>query len=201
MTRFAPSEPELRVVADELGLKLDDDGLRFFQAAVGITAEAYAALDAQPDCLPVSPYARGPVRRPSSQEDPHNAWYMKTEIKGADHGPLKGRTVAVKDNICVAGVPMMNGASTLEGYVPEIDATAVARLLDAGATIIGKTHCEHFCLSAGSHTNPHGPPHNPHRRGYTTGGSSSGSAAAVAAGEADMALPQDIDAVREGQCP
>ena len=47
----------------------------------------------------------------------------------------------------LAGVPMMNGASTLEGYVPDIDATVTNRLLDAGATIVGKAHCEFYCLS------------------------------------------------------
>ena len=63
----------------------------------------------------------------------------KTEIQGASTGKLKGKTVAVKDNVCVAGVPMMNGSSTLEGYVPNLDATIITRLLDAGATIKGRT--------------------------------------------------------------
>ena len=53
--------------------------------------------------------------------------------KDADLSALKGKTVAIKDNVCVAGVPMMNGSSTLEGYIPNIDATVVTRLLDAGA--------------------------------------------------------------------
>ena len=53
-------------------------------------------------------------------------------IEGAALGKLKGKTVALKDNICLAGVPMMNGASTLEGYVPDVDATVVQRILDAG---------------------------------------------------------------------
>jgi amidase len=91
----------------------------------------------------------------------------------------------------LAGVPMMNGASTLEGYVPNIDATVVTRILDAGGTIVGKAHCEYFCLSGGSHTSAAGPVHNPRRMGYSAGGSSSGSAALVAAGEADMALGGD----------
>jgi amidase len=84
-----------------------------------------------------------------------NAWYVKTEIRGAPRGPLHGRTVALKDNVCLAGVPMMNGASTLKGYTPDIDATLVTRLLDAGATIVGKAHCEYFCLSgAATRTRP-----------------------------------------------
>jgi amidase len=85
----------------------------------------------------------------------------------------------------------MNGASTMEGYVPEIDATVVARILDAGGTIAGKTVCEYFCFSGGSHTSATGPVHNPHRMGYSAGGSSSGSAAVVAAGEVPMALGGD----------
>ena len=63
----------------------------------------------------------------------------------------------------------MNGASTLEGYVPEIDATVVTRILDAGGIIAGKAHCEYFCLSGGSHTNATGAVHNPHRQGYSAG--------------------------------
>jgi amidase len=120
-----------------------------------------------------------------------NAWYVKTEIRGAPRGPLHGRTVALKDNVCLAGVPMMNGASTLKGYTPDIDATVVTRLLDAGATIVGKAHCEYFCLSGGSHTNATGPVHNPHKHGYSAGGSSSGSGALVGAGLVDMAIGGD----------
>jgi amidase len=99
--------------------------------------------------------------------------------------------VAVKDNVMVAGVPMMNGTALLEGYVPEIDATVVTRILDAGGEIVGKAHCEAMCLSGGSHTNATGPVHNPRRRGYSAGGSSSGSAALVAAGAVDMAIGGD----------
>ena len=66
----------------------------------------------------------------------------------------------------LAGVPMMNGASTLEGFIPDVDATVVTRLLDAGATIKGKATSEYFCLSGGSHTSAPGPVHNPHKRGY-----------------------------------
>ena len=85
----------------------------------------------------------------------------------------------------------MNGAATLQGYIPEIDATVVSRILDAGGTIVGKAHCEALCLSGGSHTNATGAVHNPHKMGYSAGGSSSGSAALVAAGEVDMAMGGD----------
>ncbi len=80
--------------------------------------------------------------RPHPAENEHGAWYWKTRIEGAPEGKLAGKTIALKDNICLAGVPMMNGASILEGYVPEIDATVVTRILEAGGTIVGKTVCE-----------------------------------------------------------
>ena len=86
---------------------------------------------------------------------------------------------------------MMNGASVLEGYVPELDATVVTRILDAGGIIAGKTVCEYLCTSGGSHTSATGPVRNPHKPTHTTGGSSSGSAAAVAAGDVDLALGCD----------
>ena len=104
---------------------------------------------------------------------------------------LAGERVAVKDNICVAGVPMMNGSRVLEGYVPEVDATVVTRVLDAGGVIAGKAACEDLCFSAGSHTCATGPIRNPHNPKHSTGGSSGGSAALVAAGEVTMALGGD----------
>jgi hypothetical protein len=81
-----------------------------------------------------------------------NAWYWRCSIKGAQSGPLAGKKIAIKDNVCVAGIPMMNGSDVLEGYVPDVDATIVTRILDAGGEIVGKAVCEHLCFSGGSHT-------------------------------------------------
>ena len=138
--------------------------------------------------LPSVRYPRAPGHFPDFSENPLNAWYVKTEVRGAMDGALKGKRIALKDTICLAGVPMMNGSSIMEGYTPEIDATIVTRMLDEGATIVGKAHSENFCLSGGSHTNAKGPIHNPWKHGYMAGGSSGGSAALVAAGEVDMAI-------------
>src|SRR4029453_4911928 len=101
-------------------------------------------------------------------------------IEGAPQGKLKGKRVVIKDNVMVAGVPMMSGGSPLEGSIPEVDPTVVTRILDAGGTILGKAHCEYYCLSGGSHTNATGPVHNPYKKGFSAGGSSSGSAVLVA---------------------
>ena len=186
-----PTAEQLRDVADEMGLTLSEDDVQSFLGLIAGSIEAYNVVDGLPDNLPTVRYPRTPGYRPEGEENKYNAWYYKTRIEGAADGPLKGKTVALKDNVMLAGVPMMNGAATLEGYVPDVDATIVERLLDAGATIEGKAHCENFCLSGGSHTNATGAVHNPHRMGYSAGGSSSGSAALVAAGEVDMAVGGD----------
>jgi amidase len=186
-----PTPDQLRGVADDVGLSLTEDDVDSFINLMRPSVAAYNVVDALPDNLPVVKYPRTPGYRPLGEENRHNAWYVKTVVEGAASGKLHGRTVVLKDNIMLAGVPMMNGASTLEGYVPDIDATVVNRILDAGGTIVGKAHCEYFCLSGGSHTCAAGPVHNPHKMGYSAGGSSSGSAVLVALGEVDMALGGD----------
>ncbi len=186
-----PTLAQLAEVAADLGFNFDDRELAAHRDWLVPAIGAYNLLDRLPDELPPVSYPRLPGRRPMPEENRHGAWYVKTEIAGAAEGKLKGKKVALKDNICLAGVPMMNGASTMEGYVPEIDATVATRILDAGGTIVGKTVCEYFCFSGGSHTSAGGPVHNPHRIGHSAGGSSSGSAAVVALGEVPMALGGD----------
>ena len=191
MTAQRPTHAQLAEIVAELGMHMSDARIQEFLDVMQGTLDAYDVVDAMPDYLPPVLYPRTAGHRPSPEENPLNAWYVKTEVRGAPRGPLHGRTVALKDNVCLAGVPMMNGASTLKGYTPDVDATVVTRLLDAGATIVGKAHCEYFCLSGGSHTNATGPVENPHRPGYSAGGSSSGSGALVGGGFVDMAIGGD----------
>jgi len=191
MTVQRPTLSQMKAIVAELGMNMSDERVQEFLDVMQGTLDAYDIVDALPDYLPPVLYPRTSGYRPTPDENPMNAWYVKTEIKGAPRGPLLGRTIALKDNVCLAGVPMMNGASTLKGYTPDIDATIVTRLLDAGATIVGKAHCEYFCLSGGSHTNATGAVHNPHKHGYSAGGSSSGSGALVGAGLVDMAIGGD----------
>ncbi len=186
-----PTERELMEIARSFGMTLSPAAAASFQGIMRGAVASYNRLDELPEpTLPVR-YAREAGHRPSAQENPLNAWYWKTEIRGAPAGVLAGRRVAVKDNICVAGVPMMNGSRWLEGYVPDVDATVVTRVLDAGAVVAGKAACEDLCFSAGSHTCATGPIRNPHDPAYSAGGSSGGSAALVAAGEVEMALGGD----------
>lgn len=186
-----PDPAEVAQLAARLGYRVNaEDAAVYAQLMAGMLG-AYDALEQiDDDLLPVR-HARGAWQFPRAADNPHNAWYVRTSLKGVAQGPLAGRRVAVKDSIMVAGVPMMNGASLLEGYVPAVDATVVTRVLDAGAEIVGKTHCEYFCLSGGSHTGALGPVHNPHRQGWSAGGSSSGSAVVLVTGEADLALGAD----------
>ena len=65
-------------------------------------------------------------------------------MQGAESGPLVGRAIGLKDHIAVASVPMSNGSYFLDGYTPDFDVTVVTRLLDAGATIVGKMNMEDF---------------------------------------------------------
>ncbi|MEY8838868.1 amidase, partial [Cribrihabitans sp. XS_ASV171] len=191
MTIKRPTLSQMRAMAERFGMSLSDEDLMEFTEIIEPFLQSYDRLDAMPDYLPEVRYPRSPGYFPDRTENPLNAWYVKTEVRGAPDGKLRGKRIALKDNICLAGVPMMNGSSIMEGYTPEIDATIVTRMLDQGAIIAGKAHCENFCLSGGSHTNAKGPVHNPWKRGYMAGGSSSGSAALVAAGEVDMAIAGD----------
>jgi amidase len=186
-----PTLDQMHDIVSSLHMSMSQGEVAEYLDVLENTFQAYDRINQLPDYLPPVRYPRTPGYRPGANENPLNAWAVKTEVRGAAHGPLSGKHVVLKDNICLAGVPMMNGASTLEGYVPDIDATVVTRILDAGGTIVGKAHCEYFCLSGGSHTSALGPVHNPYKHGYSAGGSSSGCAALVGAGEVEMAIGGD----------
>ena len=186
-----PTLDNLDLLAQQYGLELSIDDLESFQGLMAGPIASYERIDQLTEPKPAVKYARAGGYRPEPGDNPLNAWYQKCSIKGARGGKLKGKIIAIKDNICVAGVPMMNGASVLEGYVPDIDATVVTRILDEGGEILGKSVCEYFSLSGGSATSASGVVESPRNPGHTPGGSSTGSAALVAAGEVDMALGGD----------
>jgi aspartyl-tRNA(Asn)/glutamyl-tRNA(Gln) amidotransferase subunit A len=108
-----------------------------------------------------------------------------------ESAPLRGVPLAVKDLFCTAGVPSQSGSRILEGYRPPYTATAVARLLDAGAPLLGKTNQDEFAMGSSNENSAYGPVLNPWDRTRVPGGSSGGSAAAVAAGLAPWALGTD----------
>jgi allophanate hydrolase len=110
--------------------------------------------------------------------------------KDAAHLPLLGVPVAVKDNIDVAGLPT-TAACPAYAYQPARDATAVARLRQAGAIVIGKTNLDQFATGLVGVRSPYGIPTNPMRADLVPGGSSSGSAVAVSAGLVPLSLGTD----------
>ena len=184
------SDDDVAQIASGYGLHLGDVDIASFRAlAVGLLTSYDAVERLHEASQPEAPSREW--RRPPDAENPLGAWYVTAEIQTRQDGPLAGRRIAVKDNIAVAGIPMMNGSATVEGFVPRRDATVVARLLDAGAVIAGKAVCENLCFSGGSHTAATGPVRNPWDLARSAGGSSSGSAALVAAGHADLALGGD----------
>jgi aspartyl-tRNA(Asn)/glutamyl-tRNA(Gln) amidotransferase subunit A len=99
--------------------------------------------------------------------------------------------VAVKDIFCTEGVPTTAGSRILEGYRPPYTATAVRKLIEAGAPILGKLNMDEFAMGSSNENSAYGPVLNPWDRGRVPGGSSGGSAAAVAGGLAPWAIGTD----------
>src|ERR1700758_1773301 len=111
--------------------------------------------------------------------------------RGDPLGPLAGIPVGVKDVIAVEGMAATAGARILEGYTPPYTATAVRRLKQAGAVVLGKLNCDEFAMGSSNENSAYGPVRNPASLDRVPGGSSGGSAAAVAAGLAVAALGTD----------
>ncbi len=128
--------------------------------------------------------------RKSSAFVPHD---LKAPLRGASTGPLAGLTAAVKDMYDIQGERTGGGSPDwLATHEPaKAHAGAVAKLLAAGADIIGKTVCDEFFFSLSGVNAHYGAPVNVRAQGRIPGGSSAGSAAAVAAGACDLALGSD----------
>ncbi len=111
--------------------------------------------------------------------------------RGEDAGPLAGVPMAVKDVFATRGIPTTSGSKILAGWCPPYDATAVRKLEDAGAILLGKLNCDEFAMGSSNENSAWGPVRNPRALDRVPGGSSGGSAAAVAAGFAVATLGTD----------
>lgn len=187
-----PSVAELRDLAERFSLEMDEEALRAEQELIASRMGALERLDALPDRRQSTVQRhRDPGYRPGDDEDPTRAWLRRCRVEGAADGLLADVTVGVKDNVAVAGVPMTCSAKPLEGYVPLQDAFVVEQVLEAGATITGKTNMDEMAVSGSGEITLRGPVANPHDPAYLAGGSSGGSAVAVATGDVDVAIGTD----------
>lgn len=130
-----------------------------------------------------------PVAAAASQRP--EAWITRATLPGSPAGPLRGVRVAVKDNIDVAGVPTTAACTSFAQGPAASSAPAVQLLLDAGATVVGRTNLDQFATGLVGVRSPHGAVRNALDPTLVSGGSSSGSAVAVALNEADLALGTD----------
>ncbi|THZ11560.1 putative amidase, partial [Aureobasidium pullulans] len=171
----------------------EEDDYQKLLAAIHDCAETVAAL---PDSHPPTDLERFPrnnVHRPTLEENIlGHAWAHTFSIKDKNPtGCLTGKTVCLKDCICVAGVPQLLGTDIIDPWTPEADATVVRWALEAGAEIVGTAHCENWCQSTSSFSGAQGVVHNPYAEGYSAGGSTSGAAALVAGGFVDIGIGAD----------
>ncbi len=113
------------------------------------------------------------------------------KLRRREGGPLTGIPLAVKDVLCVKGIETTAGSKILRGFKPPYTGTAVQRLFDAGAVMLGVTNCDEFAMGSSTENSGYYPTHNPWDLDRVPGGSSGGSAAAVAAGEAMIAVGTD----------
>ena len=187
-------DDEPSVTADDIGRYADrarlDPG-RFDPETQAAAMEAQDDLIGRLDELEAPTAPAREHWEPDEDADPNAAFLTRCDLQQTDEGVLSELTVAVKDNIAVAGLPMTCGSPLFADHVPAEDATVVDRILETGGRILGKANMDEFALGGDAATmrfrlarNPHDPDHQP-------GGSSAGSGVAVADGLADVALGSD----------
>ena len=187
-----PAAEEIRQLAEMEYMNLTEAEVSDLEVLIDRALVGFDRLDELPQPrLEVKYKDRDAGYRPSEDEDPYNAFITKCLVKGAPKGKLAGKKVGIKDNISVAGVRMTCSSRLVEGFTPDVDATVVERLLDAGATIVGKLNMDDFALFPTSETSVFGCCRNPRNPEYSAGGSSGGCGAAVASGDVDIALGVD----------
>ncbi|MFZ1288927.1 MAG: Asp-tRNA(Asn)/Glu-tRNA(Gln) amidotransferase subunit GatA [Melioribacteraceae bacterium] len=120
-----------------------------------------------------------------------SAKIIQEKIKNRNAGKLAGMVIAVKDVLAIKDKPLTCSSKILENFESLYTATAIQKLIDEDAIIIGKTNCDEFAMGSSNENSHFGPVKNPVNKEYVTGGSSGGSAAAVSANLCDAAIGTD----------
>ena len=98
-----PTPQQMRTIAEDLGMSVSDEDVNFFIEQMAGNVTAYQMIDALPDYLPEVKYPRSTGYRPAPEENPYNAWYWRTSVKGKSRGPLA--------HACIANlIPIVRGS-------------------------------------------------------------------------------------------
>lgn len=180
------SSDDVHAAASKLGVSMAEHEVPDYEKLLSNANNIFTRLLSMPDYHPpvnTDLYPRNKIHRPAPAENVLGvAWSHTFSVSGQLNNPngiLAGKTFCLKDNICVAGVPQVNGTNMVAPWVPHSDATVVTRILEAGGEIIGTATCENMSYSPASDTSAQGLVHNPYAEGYSAGGSSSGVGALV----------------------
>ena len=194
MTIRRPSKENLRDLSDRYSLDLTESELKDYSDLVSGVIDTYDVLDQYPDpSRKLVSAIRQVGPRPEPVDDPYNGIVRTCSVKSVESvsGLLSGKKIGIKDTISVAGIPMTCASRLLYDYTPDIDATVVKRLIEAGGEITHILSTDDFGFAGVGHTSTYGPAKNPIDPDYHPGGSSSGSAIAVATDIVDLALGGD----------
>jgi amidase len=194
MTLRRPSDADLVDIGERHHLNLTEAELEVMAELCGAVLDGYDVLEQYPDPVrEVIPAVRIPGPRPDPADDPLNGIVRTCDVKavGPARGLLAGKTIGMKDTICIAGLPMTCASRLLYDFVPDSDATIVTRTLKAGGHITAVLNTDDFAFSGGGHTSAYGPGLNPANPEHAAGGSSCGSAIAPATGIVDIAMGGD----------
>jgi aspartyl-tRNA(Asn)/glutamyl-tRNA(Gln) amidotransferase subunit A len=174
-----PPVPELTISQIRAGLARKD----FSAAEIATAAIEYAERE-NPKTNAVLTFSSERALETANRVDARIA-------KGEFAGELAGVPLGVKDVIVTKGLRTTCGSRILEHYIPPYDATAVMRLEEEGAVVIGKLNCDEFAMGSSNENSAYGPVRNPAALDRVPGGSSGGSAAAVAQGTCVVSLGSD----------
>ena len=187
-----PTSQDLHRIAEANHFDITDEEMNAFQAMIPGLFESYDILAQLPEQRPPLKYpSRDAGSRPSPQQDPYNAVLRRCTLRGATGGKLAGKRIGLKNNICVAGMPMTCASAILQDYIPDTDATIVTRILDEGGEVNAILNLDNFAFSGAGDTSAFGPTLNPHHTDHLAGGSSGGSAAALYYEDIDITIGGD----------